>query len=362
MTQTQSPAHNDFRSDTFTTPTPKMMAAMANASVGDSVYGEDDTTNKFERRVAELAGMERGTFVVSGTLSNQIAIRTHLHQPPHSVLCDHRAHIFTAEAAGLAILSQTMVTPVVPANGVYLTLEDIKARAILGSDIHTAPTKIISLENTLGGTIIPIEEIARISSWARENDIRMHLDGARLWNASIATGVSISEYGKYFDSMSLCISKGLSAPVGSVLVGGEKYIEKAIWIKKQQGGGIRQAGSLTAAANVALDEIWPTMKDTHKKTAELAGCLKNELGVDSEVPVQTNFIFLDANKARLDLDVLKEEAQKYGVRVLANRIVLHYHISDEAVENLKLAIRSALEISKQRATVKSKSTGYGALR
>lgn len=364
MTQIQSRAHNDFRSDTFTTPTPNMVAAMTNATLGDSVYEEDEDTAVFEEKVAKLAAMERGTFVVSGTMSNQLAIRAHLHQPPHSVLCDHRGHIFTSEAAGLAILSQTMVTPVVPKNGLYLTLEDVKSKVILGNNIHTAPTKVISLENTLGGTIMPIEEIARISEWARQNDIKMHLDGARLWNASIATGVSLAEYGKYFDSISLCISKGLCAPVGSVLVGGHEYIEKVLWLKKQQGGGIRQAGLLTAAANVALEEVWPTMATTHQKTAQLAKDLE-AMGVTSEVPVQTNFIFLDAQAANLDLDILAEEAAKHNVKVMANRIVLHYHITNEAIENLKLAVKSALTLSQQKAATEklnNVSTGYGSMR
>lgn len=363
MTRIQSRAHNDFRSDTFTTPTPNMVAAMTNATLGDSVYEEDEDTAAFEEKVAKLAGMERGTFVVSGTMSNQLALRAHLHQPPHSVLCDHRGHIFTSEAAGLAILSQTMVTPVVPKNGIYLTLEDVKSKVILGKNIHTAPTKVISLENTLGGTIMPIEEIARISEWARQNDIKMHLDGARLWNASIATGVSLAEYGKYFDSISLCISKGLCAPVGSVLVGGNDYIEKVLWLKKQQGGGIRQAGLLTAAANVALDEVWPTMATTHQKTAQLAKDLE-AMGVMSEVPVQTNFIFLDAQTANLDLDILAQEAAKHNVKVMANRIVLHYHITDESIENLKNAVKSALTLSKQKAATEklNVSTGYGSMR
>lgn len=173
----------DFRSDTLTTPTASMLTAMPQASVGDDVYMEDSTTSDFERYIAGLVGHEAGLFVSSGTMGNQLGLRTHLLQPPHSILCDHRAHVRNYEAGGLAALSQAMVIGVVPSNGVYLTLEDVEEHTILGDEIHSAPTKVISLENTLGGSIIPLSEVRRISAWARSHGIKMHLDGARLWNA-----------------------------------------------------------------------------------------------------------------------------------------------------------------------------------
>lgn len=327
-----------------------MIRAMTQATHGDSVYKEDETTLKFEAKIAELAGKEAALFCMSGTLSNQLAIRTHLGIPPHSVLCDYRAHVYTAEAAGLAVLSQTMVTPARPRNGVHLTLEDVERNVILGEDIHQAPTKIISLENTLGGTIMPIDEIKRISEFARANGLRMHLDGARLWNASVVTGVSIKEYAQYFDTVSLCLSKGLGAPVGSILVGTQQMINRANWLKKQAGGGIRQAGLLTAAANVAVDEIWPTMAVTHAKTAKLAQDLE-AMGVYPQIPVHTSFFFIDSARAGLDVGILKQEGAKHNVRLLGERIVLHHQITDEAIENLKRAIASALKLS--RAGVKA---------
>lgn len=331
--------------DTFTTPTPAMLEAMMRATHGDSVYGEDETTNRFERKVADLAGKEAAVFCVSGTLSNQLALRTHLHQPPHSILCDFRAHVYTCEAAGLAVLSQAMVTPVRPKNGVYLTVEDVKRQIILGEDIHTAPTKVISLENTLGGTIMPIEEIRKISEFARQHGIKMHLDGARLWNASAATDVTIKEYCQYFDTVSLCISKGLGAPVGSVLVGPEEFIKKATWIKKQQGGGIRQAGLLAAAADVAIEQVWPTMKDTHAKAAHLGKAIE-AMGIPLQLPVQTNFVFMDAAAAKLDTGLLNEISAKHGVKTMGPRIVLHHQITDESIEKLKAAIFETLETSR----------------
>ena len=191
--ETIFPTHNEFRSDTFTVPTRSMMeAAWNNATFGDSVYKEDAITLQLEQKMCDLTGKEAALFCVSGTLSNQIGLRANLVQPPYSILCDYRAHVFIHEAGGLATLSQAMVHPVHPANGNYLTLEDIEEHWTADDgDIHSAPTKVISLENTLHGIITPIEEIRRISQFAKKNNLKLHLDGARLWNASAATGVSI---------------------------------------------------------------------------------------------------------------------------------------------------------------------------
>jgi Threonine aldolase len=219
-------------------------------------------------------------------MGNQIGVRVHLFQPPHSVLCDYRAHVYAEEGSGLAVLSQAMVTPVHPKNGLYLTLEDVENWVVLGDDIHSAPTKVISLELTIGGVLTPIEEIKQISEFAHAHDIKVHCDGARLWNASAASGISLAEYCQYFDSVSMCVSKGLGAPVGGVLASTKANIKQARWLRKQQGGGIRQAGVLTAAAMVALKEVWPTMKETHAKTKKLEQDLK-ALGVVPQIPVDT---------------------------------------------------------------------------
>ena len=228
---------NEFRSDTFTVPTRAMIEdGFLNATYGDSVYLEDEATLKLESKMCELTGKPAALFCVSGTMSNQIGVRTNLVQPPYSVLCDYRSHIYLHEAAGLATLSQAMVHPVKPANGDYLTLEDILDNITYDDgDIHAAPTKLISLENTLHGIIMPIEEIERISKFCREHEIRLHLDGARLINASVETGISLKEYCQYFDSVSICLSKSLAAPIGSILVGDQKFITKATHFKKQQG-------------------------------------------------------------------------------------------------------------------------------
>ncbi|KDN50712.1 hypothetical protein RSAG8_01210, partial [Rhizoctonia solani AG-8 WAC10335] len=245
----------DFRSDTVTSPTASMLQAMISSAVGDDVYNEDETTANLEKHVADLMGHEAGLFVPSGTAGNQIAIRVHLTQPPHSVLCHARSHINQYEAGGIATLSQAMVQPVFPAKGPNLTLEDVKRGAVLWDDIHCAPTRVIALENTYGGTILPLKEVQRISEFARSKDIRIHCDGARLWNAVAAGAGSFREYGAAFDSISLCFSKGIGAPVGSVLVGSKAFIDRARWVRKSIGGGMRQSGVIAGAARAALDEV-----------------------------------------------------------------------------------------------------------
>src|SRR6187402_826542 len=201
-----------------------MLAAIQNTTLLDDVFQEDPTTNSLESHMASLTQHEAALFVLSGTMGNQLALRTHLTQPPHSVLCDYRAHILQWEAGGVATLSGALVKGVVPKNGVYLTLEDIEKNVILGDEIHTCPTRVISLENTLGGTIMPLSEVRKISAFAKEHDIRLHLDGARIWEAVVAGAGSLTDYTKEFDSVSLCFSKGLGAPVGSILVGKAKFI------------------------------------------------------------------------------------------------------------------------------------------
>ncbi|EDN04808.1 threonine aldolase [Histoplasma mississippiense (nom. inval.)] len=340
-----STAANDFRSDTFTTPTLAMLEAMMNATFGDDVYQEDSTTMEFENEIARLTGMEAALFTLSGTMGNQIGVRVHLDKPPHSVLCDYRAHVYAEEGSGLASLSQAMVTPVHPANGIYMTLADVKRWVTLGDDVHTAPTKVISLEVTIGGVLTPMEEIRKISEFAHANGIKVHCDGARLWNASVATGHSLADYCQYFDSVSMCVSKGLGAPIGGALASTKANIKHGRWLRKQQGGGVRQAGVLTSAALVALREVWPTMKETHLKTKKLAKDLE-ELGVVPQIPVDTNFYFIDAGKSKIDMGVLLQQCQKFNVKLMDERIVMHHQISDEAIDNLKSAIAAAVKITK----------------
>ncbi|KAJ1307307.1 hypothetical protein OPQ81_001415 [Rhizoctonia solani] len=336
-------ADNDFRSDTVTSPTASMLQAMISSAVGDDVYNEDETTTSLEKHVADLLGHEAGLFVPSGTAGNQIAIRVHLTQPPHSVLCHARSHINQYEAGGVATLSQAMIQPIIPSKGPNLTLEDVKREAILSDDIHFAPTRVIALENTYGGTILPLKEVQRISEFARSNDIRIHCDGARLWNAVAAGAGSFREYGAAFDSISLCFSKGIGAPVGSVLVGSKSFIDRARWVRKSIGGGMRQTGVIAGAARVALDEVFPKLAATHEIAQDIEKHL-HSLGLKTVLPVETNMIFIDLEAGGLDNDWLVEEAKSAGLRLgYGGRIVIHHQISPEAVQKLKEVLSKVVE-------------------
>lgn len=340
----QSPAHNEFRSDTFTTPTVLMIQSLASATLGDAVYNEDIITKELESKVAKIAGKEAGLYCVSGTLLNQIALRVNLHQPPFSVLCDYRSHVYVHEAGGLATLSQAMVQTLIPKNGIHLTLEDDILPNFIPDDgeIHLAPTKVISLENTLHGMLFPIEEIAKISRFCRENDVRLHLDGARLWNALAETGISIAEYAKYFDSVSLCLLKTLGAPIGSVLVADKKFIAKANHFRKQNGGGIRQSGLLAVMAITAIDENFGKLKETHAWAKEL-GDLCEEKGIVLAHPVHTNFVFLDFEKNHFNSEFFVSRSKHYGLNLFSSRIAYHYQQSAESRENVKKVVLETWE-------------------
>lgn len=341
-------ASNDLRSDTFTTPTRKMKEAALEASIGDAVYNEDVDTIRLEQHVAKLAGMAAGLFCVSGTLSNQIALRAHLYQPPYSILCDYRAHVYTHEAAGLAILSQAMVVPVIPSNGNYMTLEDIKSHYVPDDgDIHGAPTKVISLENTLHGIIYPLEELVRIKAWCMENGLKLHCDGARIWNAAAESGVPLKQFGELFDSISICLSKSMGAPMGSILVGNTKFIKKCNHFRKQQGGGVRQSGMLSRMALCNIDADWKSnLLYSHRLAHNLADFCK-EKGIPLESPADTNFVFVDLRAAKMNPDVLVKKGLKYGVKLMGGRISFHYQVSEESLEKVKLALLEAFEYSKE---------------
>lgn len=343
----KSPAENEFRSDTFTTPTPSMVATLASTSVGDSVYNEDAATIQLEEKVAKLTGKEAALFCVSGTLLNQIGLRTNLFQPPHSVLCDYRSHVYVNEAGGIPTLSQAMVTPVHPKNGNYLTLEDILPNFIPDDgEIHGCPTKVISLENTLHGMVMPIDEIKKISQFCKENNVRLHLDGARLWNASSVTNIPLKEYCQLFDSVSLCLSKSLGAPVGSILVADRKFINKANHFKKQCGGGIRQSGMLALMAMVAIDENFPKLAKSNEYAKDV-GKFCEENGVTLAHPVDLNFVFIDLAASHLSEEHLEKSFEKHNVKAYGSRLAFHFQNSGEAVLNLKAALKESFDEAKK---------------
>src|SRR5580692_3097691 len=260
----------DLRSDTVTRPTPGMRDAMATAEVGDDVFHEDPTVNKLEAHVASVLGKEAALFVPSGTMSNQIAVKAHT-QPGDELICEANCHIYNYEAGGPAVLSGVMCRPVEGDYGILdvSQLED-KIRPV---NDHLVRTRFVCLENThnrCGGRIYPFEKIQAISAWTHTNGLILHLDGARLWNAVIATGIAAKTWAAEFDSVSVCFSKGLGAPVGSALAGTQEFIAKARRVRKLFGGGMRQAGVLAAAALYALEHHVDRLAEDHHNAQTIA--------------------------------------------------------------------------------------------
>lgn len=334
----------DFRSDVMTRPTPRMLEAIAATTLFDDVFSEDPTTNDLETFIADLTGHEGALLVVSGTMGNQVALRTQLLAPPHSVLTDYRSHILEWEAGGVASLCGALVKGVVPANGNYLTLEDVKKSAVTGNDIHSCPTKVISLENTLGGVVTPLEECQKISAWAKEQNILMHLDGARLWEAVASGAGSLKDYCACFDSISLCFSKGLGAPIGSIIVGNKAFRERARWIRKSIGGGLRQAGVITAAARIAVEDTFLSGKlSASHDTARKIAAMWEDMGGKTTAPVETNMVWFDLEAAGITKEDFIAEGEKVGLRLLGGRLVVHYQIGDEAISRLEKLMKVVLK-------------------
>jgi len=315
----------------MTKPTLPMLEAITHTTLGDDVFQEDPTTNALQEYMAERTKQESALLVMSGTMGNQVAIRTHLVQPPYAVLCDHRSHIIHYEAGGVSAWTGATVIGVVPKNGRYLTLEDIQKHAVLDSNIHYCPTKLISLENTLDGLVMPLSEARRIVEWAHANGIKVHLDGARLWEAVASGAGSLSDYASLFDSVSLCFSKGLGAPIGSIIVGSKEFIDRARWFRKSIGGGIRQAGVIAAAARVAVEETFGPdpngqggkLKETHVKAKKVADMWTSR-GGKLQYPVETNMVWLDLEAAGLGPNDLAAIGAQKGLRLMGGRIVIHY--------------------------------------
>ncbi|KAG0260922.1 Threonine aldolase [Mortierella polycephala] len=344
----------DFRSDTATAPTPEMFAAMMKSSLGDDVYNEDESVKKLESYVAALCGHEAALYCASGTMTNQLAHRVHLCNPPQTAIVDMRSHVFNYEAGGISFHSQAAVTPIVPANGQYLTVEDIKSRLVLDIDVHYAPTRVVSLENTLNGTIMPLEEMVRIRQLTQEHGIKLHLDGARLWHASIATGIAMKEYCSHFDTISLCLSKGIGAPIGSILVGSEQTIKKAKHFRLLFGGGWRQAGFLAEAALWCIKTNWPSMEDAHRQARWLAHAFL-EVGCHITNPVDTNMVWIDTSDAGFTVEELMAELDKEKIKIsgsgCAARVVLHYQISDEVVETFIDVLRRMVSTPRMKVAL-----------
>ncbi|KAF9939319.1 Threonine aldolase [Modicella reniformis] len=352
-------AYSDFRSDTATAPTPDMFAAMMKSSLGDDVFNEDDSIKALERYVATLCGHEAAIYCTSGTMSNQLAHRVHLSNPPQSAMVDIRSHVFNYEAGGISFHSQAAVYPIMPSNGQYLTAEDIASRLVLDVDVHYAPTRSISLENTLNGTIMPIEEMVRIRELSLEHGVKLHLDGARLWHASIATGIPMKEYCSHFDTISLCLSKGIGAPIGSILVGSEDTIKKARHFRLLFGGGWRQAGFLAEAALWCIKTNWPTMEETHRQARWLERAFR-QVGCHITNPVDTNMVWIDTSDAGFTVEELMAELAKENIKIsgsgYAARIVLHYQISNEVISKFVDVLRRMSSAPQMKVAVDMANT------
>ncbi|KAF5368312.1 hypothetical protein D9758_002364 [Tetrapyrgos nigripes] len=348
-----------FISDTITAPTKEMYAYGVLATLGDDVYHEP-STHALEAHVAKITGKEAGLFVSSGTMSNQIGLRTQLMQPPYTILCDHRAHIYKYEAGGAAFHSGAHVTAIVPQNGHHLTLDDIKGNVIYGPDVHFAPTEVIALENTLNGTIFPQEEITAISEFARSKGIKMHLDGARIWHVAAETGTSLKVLCEPFDSVSLCFSKGLGAPVGSILVGSQEFITRARRIRKLFGGGMRQTGLLAGCAAYALSNNFPLLPRVHALARKLEQGLK-DIGVTILSPAETCMIFYDAPSIGTTYDEIAERALKLPEPLFlgGSRVVTHIQTTEAAVDDFLKLIADIAEEKKKAGFVKPQVNGDG---
>ena len=297
----------DLRSDTATRPTPGMRAAMAAAEVGDDTLREDPSINRLEERVAALLGHEAALFVPSGTMSNQIGIKVHT-QPGDEMILDAGAHIYNYEAGGPAVLSGVTCRCLEGEFGI-LDVSQLRGKIRPVND-HIVRTRLVCLENTHnrgGGRIYPLEKIRAIRAWTRENGLILHLDGARLWNASVATGIALATWAAEFDTLSVCFSKGLGAPVGSALVGPRDFIRQARRVRKLFGGGMRQAGILAAACLYALDHHLERLAEDHANAQVIATALAECPGFRL-VPetVQTNLIWFEVPNASEVAHTLKE--------------------------------------------------------
>jgi threonine aldolase len=325
----------DLRSDTVTRPSKEMLNAMLTASVGDDVFGEDPSVNMLEERTAKLFGKEAGMFCPSGTMTNQIAIKVHT-QPGDELICDMHAHVYMNEGGGVAFNSGVQVR-LLPGDRGRISAQQI-AENINPTFDWLPRTSLVCLENTTnraGGSFYNITSFNEIADVCKKNNLKLHLDGARIFNALVETGDSAEGTAKYFNSVSICFSKGLGCPVGSVLVGDKEFIRKARRVRKVMGGGMRQAGFLATAANYALDNNITRLKEDHSRAKEIADVLKNASYVEELLPVETNIIIFSL-KNQTSEEFLKKLAEK-GVKGIAFgkkmvRFVTHLDFDDTQLE------------------------------
>ncbi len=335
----------DLRSDTFTKPTAPMLEAMFKAPVGDDVFGEDPTVNKLEAMAADMFGMEAGLYCPSGTMTNQIAIKCHT-QPGDEVICDKVSHVYIYEGGGIAFNSGCQVKPIDGDRGRITALQ--VEESINPDDVHKARTKLVSLENTAnrgGGSCYEFSEIQRIKESCLKNNLSFHLDGARLWNALVAQAETPRQYGKIFDSISICLSKGMGAPVGSLLLGKKDFIKQARRVRKVFGGGMRQAGYMAAAGIYALQNNLGRLADDHDHARQIAGALANKEFIGTIMPVETNIVIFEVKGNYASARDFCEKLKAHDILCLPIsqtqvRMVTHLDFTKEMLKGLLGVIES----------------------
>ena len=333
----------DLRSDTVTRPTLGMREAMGRAEVGDDVFGEDPSVNALQDRVAKLLDKDAALFVPSGTMANLLAVLSQT-RPGDSVILHEDAHPFNYESGNLGMVAGVLTRTLGGACGI-LSPEEVASRIVRGeTDHHLSSTTLISIENTTnrgGGAVYPVETVAGIGAVARNHGLKLHCDGARLFNAVVASRVGPAEYAQHVDTISFCFSKGLGAPVGSILAGDAETIDRAHRYRKMLGGGMRQAGVLAAAANYALDHHIERLKEDHERAARFRAALEDDFVFP--MPSPTNIVYIEVP----DAAVFAERLSRLGVLVLPVgrgrlRAVFHLGIQDEDVEGAVDAFRRTL--------------------
>jgi threonine aldolase len=335
----------DFRSDTVTLPTPSMLKAMMDAPLGDDVFQEDPSVNQLEHKIAQLFGKEAGLFCASGTQTNQIAIMVHT-SPGGEVICHQESHIYKYEGGGIARNSQCSMK-LVQGNRGRIDPELLASCINNPKDIHLPLTQLVSVEDTAnrgGGAVYEVEALQAIRTFCTEHKLPLHLDGARVFNALAVNGLDAQTYGQMFDTISICLSKGLGAPVGSVLIGSHNFIEKSRRVRKVLGGGMRQAGILAAAGIFALDHHIDRISEDHRRAKILGKVLIQQPWVKEVFPVETNIVVAVLEKED-QRDELQAELLQHGISCIAFgpgmlRFVTHLNIDDEALEKGINAIKN----------------------
>jgi threonine aldolase len=322
----------DLRSDTVTRPTPAMLAAMAAAEVGDDVYGDDPTVNRLQDRMAGMAGMEAALFMPSGTQSNLAALMAHCARGDEYLVGQH-AHTYKYEGGGAAVLGSIQPQPIENADDGTIPIEKLRA-AVKPHDDHFARTRLVALENTIGGQVLPLAYVEEVAAFARQAGLGMHLDGARVFNAVVASGLSLAEVCAPYDSVSICLSKGLGTPVGSVLCGSRDFIASSHRWRKMLGGGLRQAGILAAAGLHALDHHVERLADDHANAARLAEGLRCIDGLAVRGPF-TNMVFVEF--AAADVDAIAAAFREAGITASVGphtRLVTHLDIDRVKIDRV----------------------------